>query len=93
MKEIYERVAAWLRGVRRRRAERKKAAAECRMVMDARRIVQVREFAGEVFVCMDGVPMLPVDGLKWDLPTVLDVSREAYIKFKSEELRMKNYGR
>lgn len=56
-----------------------------RMVMDARRMVQVREFGGEVFVRMDGVPMLPVDGLKWDLPTVLDVSREAYIKYRKEE--------
>ena len=93
MEKTVERVAAWLRGVRRRHAERKKAAAECRMVMAARRMVQVREFDGEVFVCMDGVPVLPVDGLKWDLPTVLGVSREAYIKFKSEELRMKNYGR
>ena len=47
MEKTVERVAAWLRGVRRRRAERKKAAAECRMVMDARRMVQVREFGGE----------------------------------------------
>lgn len=85
MKKTFERAAAWLRGMRRRRAERRKAAVECRMVMDARRAVQVREFGGEVFVCMDGVPMLPVDGLKWDLPTVLDVSREAYIKYRKEE--------
>lgn len=85
MKKTFERAAAWLRGMRRRRAERRKAAAECRMVMDARRAVQVREFGGEVFVCMDGVPMLPVDGLKWDLPTVLDVSREAYVKYMKEE--------
>jgi hypothetical protein len=85
MKKTFERAAAWLRGMRRRRAERRKAAAECRMLMDARRAVQVREFGGEVFVCMDGVPMLPVDGLKWDLPTVLDVSREAYVKYMKEE--------
>ena len=85
MKKTFERAAAWLRGMRRRRAERRKAAAECRMLMDARRAVQVREFGGEVFVCMDGVPMLPVDGLKWDLPTVLDVSREAYLKYRKEE--------
>ena len=85
MKKTFERAAAWLRGMRRRRAERRKVAAECRMLMDARRAVQVREFGGEVFVCMDGVPMLPVDGLKWDLPTVLDVSREAYIKYRKEE--------
>lgn len=85
MKEMYERLLAWLRETRRQRTERKKAAAECRMVMDARRAVQVREFGGEVFVCMDGVPMLPVDGLKWDLPTALDVSREAYIKYRKEE--------
>lgn len=85
MKEMYERLLAWLRETRRQRTERKKAAVECRMVMDARRAVQVREFGGEVFVCMDGVPMLPVDGLKWDLPTVLDVSREAYKKYRKEE--------
>lgn len=30
MKEMYERLSAWLRETRRRRTERKKAAAECR---------------------------------------------------------------
>lgn len=85
MKKMFERLSAWLCGIRRQRAERRKAAAECRMVMDARRAVQVREFCGEVFVCVDGVPVLPADGLKWDLPTVLDVSREAYIKYRKEE--------
>ncbi len=63
---------------------------ERRMMADARRAVQVREFYGEVFVCMDGVPVVPADGLKWDLPTVLDVAREAYIKYRKEECA---YGR
>ena len=40
MKKTFERAAAWLRGMRRRRAERRKAAAECRMLMDARRPVK-----------------------------------------------------
>lgn len=37
--------------------------------------------------CWDssGVPVVPADGLKWDLPTVLDVAREAYIKYRKEE--------
>lgn len=77
MEKTVERVAAWLRGMRGRRAERRMA--------DARRAVQVREFCGEVFVCMDGVPVVPADGMKWDLPTVLDVAREAYIKYRKEE--------
>lgn len=85
MEKTVERVAAWLRGMRGRRAERRMAARELRLMADARRAVQVREFCGEVFICMDGVPVVPADGMKWDLPTVLDVAREAYIKYRQEE--------
>lgn len=85
MEKTVERVAAWLRGMRGRRAEMRMAARERRMMADARRAVRVREFCGEVFVCMDGVPVVPADGMKWDLPTVLDVAREAYIKYRKEE--------
>ncbi len=82
MNKMIESLVAWLGAKRRQSAERREATAECRMFMDARRTIQVCEFGGEVYVSMDGVPLLPVDGLKWDLPTALDVAREAYVKYQ-----------
>lgn len=85
MKKTIERLAAWLKEARRRRAERRKAELELRQVMEARRAVRVTELRGEVFLSVDGVPVLPVDGLRWDLPTALDVAREAYAEHGKEE--------
>ncbi len=84
MKTI-ETMAAWF-GARRQQAEEKKKAATARSLMaSARRAVQVREFSGEVYVCLEGIPVLPIDALKWDVGTALDVAREAYVKFRMEE--------
>lgn len=87
MMKTIERMAARLQEARRRKAERRKAELELRHVMEARRAVRVTELRGEVYLSVDGVPVLPVDGLRWDLPTALDVAREAYAEHRKEELR------
>lgn len=54
-------------------------------VRESEAIVQAREFSGEVYVCFNNVPILPADGLTWDVPTTLAVAREAWLKWKEKE--------
>ena len=87
MRQIIETVKAWLCARRRAAAERKAARRDYELTVMSRSVVQVMEFGGEVYLAFDGTPLLPIDGLKWDVPTTLDVAREAFVKFKmkSEE--------
>ena len=84
MKKRLSKMAAWLCARRRAAASRRKALLACRLAYEARSAVQVREYGGEVWLCLGGQPVLPVDGIKWDLPTALDVSREAWVKKRME---------
>ena len=60
--------------------ERKAAQKAAALVRESEAIVQAREFSGEVYVCFNNVPILPADGLTWDVPTTLAVAREAWLK-------------
>lgn len=66
---------------RARQAEQKAAA----LVRESETIVQAREFSGEVYLCFNNVPLLPADGLTWEVPTALAVAREAWLKWKEKE--------
>ena len=88
MKQIIETIKAWLHARRERMASEKAARREYELTAASRSVVQVKEFGGEVFLAFDGTPLLPIDGLKWDVPTTLDVAREAYVKYgKMEKLK------
>ena len=47
--------------------------------------MQVMEFEGDVWLSLDGVPVLPVGALAWDMATTLTVSREAWVHYKGKE--------
>lgn len=78
-------VKSWFGSLCSRKAARKAARRVAALTALSRKAVQVREFKGEVFVCFEGVPILPADGLKWDIATTLDVARETYVKFHEQE--------
>lgn len=83
--KIIENIKAWLSAERKarraRRAEQKAAA----LVRESETRVQAREFSGEVYLCFNNVPLLPADGLTWEVPTALAVAREAWLKWKEKE--------
>ena len=64
---------------------RKRLRRKRQLWRESEAIVQAREFSGEVYVCFNNVPILPADGLTWDVPTTLAVAREAWLKWKEKE--------
>ena len=53
---------------------------------EAREAVQVMEFNGELFVSMNGVPLLAVCDLNETLPEVVSHARQNYKDWKEEKL-------
>lgn len=83
--EILTNIKMWLSAKRKAHRERKAAQKAAALVRESEAIVQAREFSGEVYVCFNNVPILPADGLTWDVPMTLDVAREAWLKWKEKE--------
>ena len=83
--KILDNINAWLSAKRKAQRARKAAKKAAELVRESEAIVQAREFSGEVYVCFNNVPILPADGLTWDVPTTLDVAREAWLKWKEKE--------
>lgn len=83
--EILTNIKMWLSAKRKAHRERKAAQKAAALVRESEAIVQAREFSGEVYVCFNNVPILPADGLNWDVPTTLAVAREAWLKWKEKE--------
>lgn len=83
--EILTNIKMWLSAKRKAHRERKAAQKAAALVRESEAIVQAREFSGEVYVCFNNVPILPADGLTWDVPTALAVAREAWLKWKEKE--------
>lgn len=83
--KILDNINAWLSAERKTRRARKAAKKAAELVRESEAIVQAREFSGEVYVCFNNVPILPADGLTWDVPTTLAVAREAWLKWKEKE--------
>ena len=83
--KILDNINAWLSAERKARRTRKAAKKAAELVRESEAIVQTREFSGEVYVCFNNVPILPADGLTWDVPTTLAVAREAWLKWKEKE--------
>ena len=83
--KIIENIKAWLRAERKARRARQAARKAAALVRESETIVQAREFSGEVYLCFNNVPLLPADGLTWEVPTALVVAREAWLKWKEKE--------
>lgn len=83
--EILTNIKMWLSAKRKAQRERKAAEKAAALVRESEEIVQAREFSGEVYICFRNVPLVPADGLTWDIPTALAVAREAWLKWKKKE--------
>lgn len=83
--KILDNINAWLSAKRKAQRERKAAQKSAALVRESETIVQAREFSGEVYICFNNVPLLPADGLTWEVPTALAVAREAWLKWKKKE--------
>lgn len=83
--KILENIKMWLSAKRDARRARKAAEKAAALVRESEKRIQAREFNGEVYLCYNNVPLVPADGLTWDIPTTLAVAREAWLKWKEKE--------
>lgn len=82
---MIDNIKAWLQTkheARQKLQAEKRAAA---IVRESEQRVQTREFSGEIYLCVNDVPVIPADGLTWDLPTAVTVAREAYAQWRKKE--------
>lgn len=82
LEEIKKRIQVW----HEERAERIEAERQAQLDAEAREAVQVMEFNGELFVSMNGVPLLAVCDLNETLPEVVSHARQNYKDWKEEKL-------
>ena len=83
--KILENIKMWLSAKRKAHRERKAAEKAAALVRESEKRIQAREFGGEVYICFNNVPLIPAEGLAWDLPTTLVVGRKAWLKWKEKE--------
>lgn len=80
--EIKKRIQVW----HEQRAERIEAERQAQLDAEAREAVQVMEFNGELYVSMNGVPLLAVFDLNETLPEAVAHARQNYKDWKEEKL-------
>lgn len=85
MKKSFKKAMAWLRAQRGLARERRRMSAERRLERMSEREVQVMEYGGTLYIAHGGVPLLPVDGLKWDIGAALAAMRGAYVEWHGRE--------
>ena len=83
--KILEDIKAWLSAKREARRKKQAALRAAALVRESEARIQAREFNGEVYLCYNNVPLVPDDGLAWDIPTTLAVARESWLKWKEKE--------
>lgn len=82
LEEIKKRIQVW----HERRAEHIEAERQALLDAEARKAVQVMEFNGELFACVNGVPLFGVGDLKGTLPEAVANARQNYKDWKEEKL-------
>ena len=83
--KILEDIKAWLSAKREARRKKQAALRAAALVRESEERIQAHEFNGEVYLCYNNVPLVPDDGLAWDIPTTLAVARESWLKWKEKE--------
>ena len=89
--KILEDINTWLSAKREARRKKQAALRAAALVRESEERIQAREFNGEVYLCYNNVPLVPDDGLAWDIPTTLAVARESWLKWKETEAAYEQY--
>lgn len=80
--ELKKRIQVW----HERRAERIEAERQALLDVEARNAVQVMEFNGELYACVNGVPLFGVSDINGTLPEAVAKARQNYKDWKEEKL-------
>lgn len=68
-----------------RRAQNIEAAREARLDAESRTTVQVMEYNGDLFICVNGVPLIEKDDLNRPLTETVARFRGNYMDFMEEQ--------
>lgn len=82
LEEIKRRFQVW----HEQRAERIEAERQAQLDVEARNAVQVMEFNGELYACVNGVPLFGVSDINGTLPDAVAKARQNYKDWKEEKL-------
>ena len=86
LEEIKRRFQVW----HEKRAERIEAEHQAQLDVEARNAVQVMEFNGELYACVNGVPLFGVSDINGTLPECVAKARQNYKDWKEEKLWERN---
>ncbi len=85
--KLLTKIRAWLHAWQEQRRQRKAERYNEDLKQEAKHVLQVREFEGQLFVCYNEVPLLTTRMLKEDLPLVVESARGMYVEYhKAKEL-------
>ena len=80
--EIKKRLQVW----HEQRAASIEYKRQVQLDAEAREAVQVMEFNGELYACVNGVPLFGVGDIKGTLPEAVAKARQNYKDWKEEKL-------
>ena len=90
MRKFFETLRKKLQVWHERRAERIEAERQALLDVEARNAVQVMEFNGELYACVNGVPLFGVSDINGTLPECVAKARQNYKDWKEEKLWERN---
>ena len=86
LEEIKKRIQVW----HEQRAERIEAERQALLDAEARKVVQVMEFNGELYVSVNGVPLFGIDEFRVSVGEAITNGRNNYKDWKEENLWERN---
>lgn len=86
MSNFFETLKKKLQVWHEQRADRIEAERQALLDAEARKAVQVMEFNGELFACVNGVPLFGVGDIKGTLPEAVAKARQNYKDWREEKL-------
>lgn len=79
--KLLTKIGAWLRTRQEQRREKMAERHSEELKQEAERVLQVREFEGELFICYNEVPLLPPTMLNADFPMIVEAARAMYVEY------------
>lgn len=86
LEALRKKLQVWHEG----RAARIEAERQARLDVEAREAVQVMEFNGKLYICVDGKPLFDIDIFRNSVAEVVACGRRTYKGWKEEKLWERN---
>lgn len=77
----------FIRHLLQRRQEHNEAKREQQLRAEANRRIQAREFEDDIYICMDGMPLLLPSDIGGDICGTIANMRDCYVYYKMAEHR------